>query len=127
MSTLELKTDNLQSTIENNDIVLIDFWASWCGPCKQFGPIFEKAAEENPDLAFAKCNTEEQPEAAAQFGVRSIPTLAIFREQVLVFLQAGALPATGLTELIEKVQELDMDEVRAQIAAEETKQAEAHA
>jgi thioredoxin 1 len=127
MSTLELTNDNLQSTITDNDIVLIDFWAGWCGPCKTFGPIFEQAAEENSDLVFAKVDTEAQPEVAGQFGVRSIPTLAIFREQVLVFLQAGALPAEALAELVGKVKELDMDEVRAQLAAEESKQAEAHA
>jgi len=127
MSTIELTKDNLQSTIEDNDVVLIDFWADWCGPCKMFGPIFEKVAERNADIAFAKCDTEAQQEVAAQFGIRSIPTLAIFREQILVFLQAGALPENALDEIIGKVKELDMDEVRAQIAEEEAKQAAAEA
>jgi len=127
MSTIELTSDNLQSTISDNDIVLIDFWASWCGPCKMFGPIFESVAERNTDIAFAKCDTEAQQAVAAQFGIRSIPTLAIFREQILVFLQAGALPETALDEIIEKVKELDMDEVRAKIAEEEAKQAGAEA
>ena len=127
MSTLELTKDNLENTINDNDIVLIDFWASWCGPCKMFGPIFEKVADRNTDIAFAKCDTEAQQEVAGEFGIRSIPTLAIFREQILVFLQAGALPETALDEVIGKVKELDMDEVRAKIAEQEAKQAAAEA
>ena len=127
MSTLELTKDNLENTINDNDIVLIDFWASWCGPCKMFGPIFEKVADRNTDIAFAKCDTEAQQEVAGEFGIRSIPTLAIFREQTLVFLQAGALPETALDEVIGKVKELDMDEVRAKIAEQEAKQAAAEA
>ncbi len=122
MALIELNKDNLESTIEDNDLVLIDFWADWCGPCKQFKPIFEKAAESYPDITFASCDTEAQTEVAASFGVRSIPTLAIFREQVLLFLEAGALPEPVLEELITKVKELDMDEVREKIAEEEAKQ-----
>ncbi len=122
MATIELTRDNLESSIDDNDILLIDFWASWCGPCKMFGPIFEKVADANPDIAFAKLDTEEQAEVAAQFAVRSIPTLAIFREQVLVFLQAGALPENALVDILDKVKELDMDEVRAKIAEEQAKQ-----
>lgn len=125
MGTIELTNDNLHSTIENNDIVLIDFWASWCGPCKNFGPIFEKVADENPGIAFAKCDTEDQQAVAGQFGVRSIPTLAIFRDQILVFQQAGALPETALVDLIDQVRGLDMDEVRAKVAEEKARQAQA--
>ena len=116
MSMMELTDKNLDDTIQNNDIVLIDFWASWCGPCKMFGPIFEKAAEDNPDIAFAKCNTEEQQEVAAAFGIRSIPTLAVFKEQTLIFLQPGALPASALEDVLGQVREVDMDEVRKEIA-----------
>ena len=124
MATIELTKDNLESSIHDNDILLVDFWASWCGPCKMFGPIFEKVAEQYPDVAFAKLNTEEQQEVAAQFNVRSIPTLAIFREEILVFLQASALPENALVDIVEKVQALDMDEVRQKIAEEEAKQPE---
>ena len=123
MATIELTKDNLESVISDNPIVLIDFWADWCGPCKMFGPIFEKAAEKYPDITFAKCNTEVATDVAAAFGVRSIPTLAIFRDQVLLFKQAGALPEAALEELITKTQELDMDEVRSKIEEEEAKEA----
>ncbi len=122
MATIELTKDNLDSTIENNDIVLIDFWAEWCGPCKMFGPIFKQASEKNPDMVFASCNTEEQPEVAGSFGIRAIPTLAVFREKILVFLQPGALPGSALNEIIEKVRELDMDEVRADIEKQKAEQ-----
>lgn len=119
MATIELTADMLEDTINNNDIVLIDFWADWCGPCKMFGPIFERAAEKHPDIAFAKCDTERHQMLAAQFGVRSIPTLAIFREQILLFLQAGALPETALDDIISKVRSLDMDDVRTKVAEAE--------
>ncbi len=121
MATIELTTDNLESSIENSDILLIDFWAEWCGPCKMFGPIFEKASEQYPDIVFAKCNTEIQQQVAASFGIRSIPTLAVFREKILVFLQPGALPEQALLEIIQKVKELDMDQVRKDIAEQEKK------
>jgi len=103
--------------------VLIDFWASWCAPCRTFGPIFEAASEQNPDMVFAKVNTEEQMELAAQFQVRSIPMLAIFKEQILVFAQPGALPASALDQLIGQLKDLDMDKVRADIAAQQSTKA----
>jgi thioredoxin len=123
MATLELSMDKLEDTITNNEIVMIDFWAQWCGPCKMFGPVFEKASEKHEDIAFTKVNTEEDPELAAHFGVRSIPTLAIFRDKILLYKQAGALPEAALDEIITKVRDLDMDKVRAQIAEEEAQKA----
>ena len=121
MAAIELTNENYQDTIDKNDIVLVDFWASWCGPCQSFGPVFEAAAENNPDMVFAKVNTEEERELAAHFQVRSIPMLAIFREQILVFSQPGALPASALDQLIGQVKELDMDKVRADIAEQQNK------
>jgi len=122
MAAIELSNENFQATIDNNDIVLIDFWASWCGPCQSFGPVFEAASEKNPEMVFAKLNTEEQMELAAYFQVRSIPTLAIFKEQIMVFSQPGALPGSSLDQLIEQVKQLDMEKVRADIAEKQTKQ-----
>ncbi len=119
MPTLELTKDNFQATIADNETVLIDFWASWCGPCLTFGPVFEKAAEKNPDLVFAKVDTEAQQELAAAFGIRSIPTLMVFRDQIVLYSQPGALPAPMLEDLIGQVRALDMDEVRRSIAAHE--------
>jgi len=119
MATIELTKDNLEETIQSSNMLFIDFWADWCGPCKMFGPIFEKASDEHADIVFAKCDTEDQQEVAAAFGVRSIPTLAIFKEQTMIFSQAGALPAPALSEIIEKVRGLDMEEVRKEIAAAE--------
>ena len=121
MAAIELTQENFQATIDNNDVVLIDFWASWCGPCQSFGPIFEAASEKNPDMVFAKVNTEEQMELAAHFQVRSIPMLAIFKEQIMVFAQPGALPSSSLDQLIEQVKQLDMDKVRADIAEQQKK------
>lgn len=122
MAIIELNTGNLDKTIESNDILIIDFWADWCGPCKMFGPVFEKVAGKHPDVAFAKCDTEKEQMVAAQFGIRSIPTLAIFREQILIFLQAGALPEAMLEDIIGKVRGLDMEEVRAKIAEQQQQQ-----
>ena len=119
MAAIELTKDNFQDIIENNAVVLIDFWASWCGPCQSFGPVFEAASEKNPDMVFAKVNTEEEMELAAHFQVRSIPMLAIFKEQIMVFAQPGALPASSLDQLIEQVNDLDMDKVRADIAEQQ--------
>jgi len=122
MAAIELTNENFQDTIDNNNVVLIDFWASWCGPCQSFGPVFEAASEKNPEMVFAKVNTEEQMELAAYFQVRSIPMLAIFRDQIMVFAQPGALPASSLDQLIEQVKQLDMDKVRADVAEQQKKQ-----
>ncbi|MET8804451.1 thioredoxin [Streptomyces sp. NPDC004546] len=118
-STVELTKDNFDQTVTDNDFVLIDFWAAWCGPCRQFAPVYEKAAEDNPDLVFGKVDTEAQPELAAAFGIQSIPTLMIVRDKVAVFAQPGALPEPALTDLIGQARKLDMDQVRKDIAAQE--------
>lgn len=123
-ATLELTKENFDQTVTDNEFVLIDFWASWCGPCKQFAPVYEKAAEANPDLVFAKVDTEAQPELAAAFNIQSIPTLMIVRDQVAVFAQPGALPEAALTDVIGQARNLDMDEVRRQVAEEQAKQQE---
>jgi thioredoxin len=121
MATIAMTIDNFEDTILNNDIVLIDFWADWCGPCKAFGPVFERVSEKHPDMVFAKVDTESEQEIAAQFGIRSIPTLAIFREKVLLFNQAGALQEATLEDVVARVKDLDMDEVRTAIADEKAK------
>lgn len=115
MASFAMTADNIESTLEGNDIVLIDFWAEWCGPCKTFGPIFEELSEKHADIAFAKVDTEAEQSLAAQFGIQSIPTVAAFREKVLVFAQPGALPGEAVEELIKQLRTLDMDDVRAQI------------
>ena len=115
MATLELTKDTFDETIQENGTVFVDFWAEWCGPCRTFAPTFEKAADDNPDIVFAKVDTEDQMELSQAFGIRSIPTLMVFRDQILLYNQPGALPPAALDELIEKVNELDMDDVRAQI------------
>ncbi len=118
MAVTTLNTENLESTITDNDIVVIDFWAEWCGPCQAFKPIFETASEKHDGVAFASVNTEEQPDLAAMFQIRSIPTLVVFRDQIPIFGQPGMLPAESLDELIGKVKELDMEEVKAQMEAQ---------
>ncbi|MGE5235996.1 MAG: thioredoxin family protein [Acidobacteriota bacterium] len=123
MAVKQLTIDNFNETIENNDIVLIDFWASWCGPCRSFKPIFEAAAEANTDLAFASCDTEDQTELAGSFGIRSIPTLMVFREKVLLYSQPGMLPADALDDLIRQVRNLDMVKVHAEVAKQRESEA----
>ena len=118
MSTITLTADSFGETVTKNDIVLVDFWAEWCGPCRMFAPVFEQASEANPDIVFAKVDTEEERSLAAAANIRSIPTLMAFREGVLVFNQAGALPSAALDELIGAVRGLDMTEVHAQVAAQ---------
>ncbi len=115
MATTALTKENFNDTVENNDTVIIDFWASWCGPCKSFAPTFESASENHEDVVFAKVNTEEQQELAEACNIRSIPTLMIFREQILLYSQAGALPPAQLEDIIDKTKALDMDQVRADI------------
>ncbi len=116
MATKEITLENLDSTIENNDIVFLDFWAGWCGPCKMFEPVFEKAAETHKDIVFGKIDTDAQQELAAGFGIRSIPTLMAFRENILVFSQPGALNGGQLEQVIDAVKGLDMEDVRAKVA-----------
>lgn len=122
MATIEITKDTLQDTIANNDIVIIDFWAPWCGPCKSFAPIYEAVSEKHTDVVFAKVNTEDEQELAASFQIRSIPTLMIFRGQIALFSQAGMLPESGLEEVIAKTKALDMELVRKEVAEQQAKQ-----
>ncbi|MFP5309698.1 MAG: thioredoxin [Actinomycetes bacterium] len=119
MATVALTSETFEQTIRDNAIVLLDFWADWCGPCKSFAPHYEAASEEHTDVVFGKVDTEDQQALAQRFNIRSIPTVMAFRDEVLVFSQPGALPQAALQELVRQVKDLDMDEVRARIAEHE--------
>ena len=122
MAYVELTKENFEEVITSNDIVVVDYWADWCGPCKSFGPIFEKVSEDFPDAVFAKVDTENEQEIASMFQIRSIPTLMIFREKVVVFSQPGAVPEGALREVVSKAENLDMAEVHKQVAEQQAAQ-----
>src|SRR5688572_18413198 len=127
MATVELTKDNFEDVMTRNDLVVVDFWAPWCGPCKGFAPVFEAASEKHADVVFAKVNTDDEQELAGHFAIRSIPTIMVFRETVVLFSQAGALPAQGLESIISQAQALDMKQIHEDIAAQEQERASAQA
>ncbi|MEO2107412.1 MAG: thioredoxin [Actinomycetota bacterium] len=123
MSTVTLTADSFQDTVTDNDIVMVDFWAEWCGPCKSFAPVYEATSESNPDIVFGKVDTEAEQALAGAAGIQSIPTLMVFREGVMVFRQSGALPQQAMDQLISQVRELDMEDVHRQVAEAEAESA----
>ena len=125
MATVELTKDNFEDVVTKNDLIVVDFWAPWCGPCKGFAPVFEAASEKHPGVVFAKVNTDAEQDLAGHFAIRSIPTIMVFREKVVLFSQGGALPAEGLESIISQAQALDMKQVHEDIARQEKEQATA--
>ncbi|MCG6967224.1 MAG: thioredoxin [Chromatiaceae bacterium] len=123
MAVVELTKDNFEEVVTSNGFVIVDFWAPWCGPCRSFAPTYEKVSEDHPDVVFAKVNTEEEHAIAGHFQIRSIPTLMIFRDKIIIFSEAGALPESAFRELVNKAGELDMEEVRRQVAEQDSGQA----
>ncbi len=122
MAVQDLTAENFESVVTGNKIVIVDFWAPWCGPCKGFAPVFEAMSEKHPDVVFAKVNSDDEQGLAAHFAIRSIPTIMLFREEVIVFSQAGALPEAGLESVLTQAKALDMDQVRRDIAAQQAQQ-----
>ena len=122
MAVVELTKENFEQVVTGNSTVIVDYWAPWCGPCRGFAPVFEKVSEQHPDVVFAKVNTDEEQEIASHFQIRSIPTLMVFREQIIVFSQPGALPQNALEQVVSRAKSLDMNEVRAEIQKHENAQ-----
>ncbi len=122
MATVEITAANFEQVVTSNSIVILDFWAPWCGPCKSFGPVFEAASEKHADIVFGKINSDEEQAIAAHFGIRSIPTVMVFRDQIIIYAQPGALPPQGLDSVIEQTRALDMDKIRAELAEQAQEQ-----